>query len=549
MKDMKKNRKNKISAMLAAVMLCTGFTYCVDINVCAEEPEEAPLILLLDEEIEGFDSTKQNEGSNEEDTGNVNQLENIAIKDGLTYFGTQGYSSTKAEKAFDGLYDTNWQAGSSYGKAPGKNVGVDAGEGNVLVFNKAVIYENDSKGEYRVTEFELQVSDDMTSWRKIAGGETIGENPAVLEFDTVSVRAARFYIVSTIGDYKMPLIAEMELYREISSSTAISSEVYKIDSEKKEIVINEGDKVSDLVETIAAPYGGSIQFYDENGVLENNASLTPKCTAVVTAEDGTTTEIYTIKFYTIEPGTNIATVKGMKYIGNGGFSSTGPEKAFDGDYTTSWQTHATPGAGKRVGIDAGEGKSITFNTVRLFEAADGNGIYRTTGFQIQITNDDPGSSGNEGNWTTVAEGGKIVDGQVEMVFKTQVARAVRFYAVSTEPAEKVSIIREMEIYFIPSTDTKITSEKFYIDDDKAVIYIPEGTTAGALNAGITLPLDATAQITDSYGAVISGTRKVEKGSSFTVTAQDEVSTAAYTICYESEIIELIKAKTTVDEFI
>ena len=538
MKAMKKNNLKFMSATLAIAMLGTSVIYGTE--VYAEEPEEAPRII---ESEEGIYADMINLYSVRE-----GEAENIALSQGVTYFGTKGYSSTLAEKAFDGLLDTNWQASSSVGKAPGKNVGVDAGEGKTLTFNKAVVYENASNGEYRVTEFEIQVSDDLTEWRKVAGGNEIGENPAVLEFETVTARAARFYIVSTIGDYKMPLIAEFELYAGLSNSTTITSSVYEIDKEKKEIIINEGDKVSDLIAAITPPSGGSFEIYNKNGVIPENADLTEDCTVVVTAEDGSTGS-YTIKFFKVEPGTNLAMVKGMKFIGVAGYSATGPEKAFDGDYNSYWQAQGSTGAGRRVGLDAGAGKSMTFNTVRIAEAMDGNGIHRITGFQIQITNDEPGTDAGSGIWTTIAEGTRIGDEQIELVFKTQTARAMRFYSTSTEPADKVPLIKEMEVYFIPSSDTMITSENFYIDADKSVIYVAEGTTAEGLMSGITLPIESTAQLTAESGNVISGTKKVEKGSCITVTAQDGVSTAVYTIDYESEIIAEINKIESVDEYI
>lgn len=542
MKAKKKNKLKKMSAMLAIVMLGTGVTYG-GAAVYGEEPEEAELIIYESEEAILDEMINLQSVS-----GGETAALNVARSEGVTYFGTKGYSSTLAEKAFDGLLDTNWQASSSVGKAPGKNVGVDAGEGKTLTFNKAVVYENASNGEYRVTEFEIQVSDDLTEWRKVAGGNEIGENPAVLEFATVTARAARFYIVSTIGDYKMPLIAEFELYGGLNSNTTITSDIYEIDEEKKEIIINEGDKASDLINAITPPAGGSVEVCNKNGAISANTVLTEDCTVVVTAEDGST-KSYAIKYYTIEPGTNLATIKGMKYIGVIGYSATGPEKAFDGDYNTVWQAQGSTGAGRRVGLDAGKDNSITFNTVRITEGADGNGLYRVTGFQIQITNDEPGTDAGSGIWTTIAEGTRIGDEQIELVFKTQTARAVRFYSTSTEPSDKVPLIKEMEVYFIPSSDTKITSEKFYIDADKSVIYVAEGTTAEVLMSGITLPIESTAQLTAESGNVISGTKKVEKGSCITVTAQDGVSTAVYTIDYESEIIAEINKIESVDEYI
>lgn len=130
---------------------------------------------------------------------------------------------------------------------------------------------------------------------------------------------------------------------------------------------------------------------------------------------------------------------GLDIIGTDGWTATMPENAFDGDRDTVWQSKAYPVKGRYVGVDAGEGEKITFNKVFLCEGADGNGVFNSLGFNIEVSNDLV-------TWSAIASGTEIGEYGVDVYFETVTARAVR-YVITDSVDAKVVLISEMEVYF------------------------------------------------------------------------------------------------------
>lgn len=155
---------------------------------------------------------------------------------------------------------------------------------------------------------------------------------------------------------------------------------------------------------------------------------------------------------------------GLEVFGTDGWTATMPENAFDGDRETYWQSRAYPVKGRFIGVDAGEGNTITFNKVFLCEIANGDGFYASKGFNIEVSNDLK-------NWSMVANGIEIGEYGVDVYFETITARAVR-YVLTDSYEEKAVLISEMEVYLDETYE--------YIDDDNQTGY--EVTTANiALN--------------------------------------------------------------------
>ena len=487
--------------------------------------------------------------------------ENIALRDGIIVIsdGTATYNSTKVENAFDGDLSTKWQISSN--AAANRWIGIDAGEGETITFNKVTMYE-EAAGEtsavpgYRLTGYKIEVSDDLQNWTTVAGGTTIGEGPVDIRFATQTARAVRFYTIGAVNNFPV-ILKEMEVYCEESlipniaqregityignegqfNATKMVNAFDGVDStswmaagstgagrrlgldagEGKTITFNkivlkeaaDGDGVYRVT-------GYKIQVTnDAPGADANSGSWT-------TVAEGTTIgsapvelvfdtqTVRAVRYYST--GTNpsnktpliaemevyydesqipnIAQREGITYIGNEGqFNATKMVNAFDGVDSTSWMAAGSTGAGRRLGLDAGEGNTITFNKIVLKEAKDGDGIYRLRGFEIQVTNDAPGADANSGSWKTVATGTTIGDTTVELTFGTQKVRAVRFRSTATDPSNKTPIIAEMEVYYVEEEDGIISineDSQYVLGDDNSLSNIAVGTMVEELFANITL---------------------------------------------------------------
>lgn len=135
-------------------------------------------------------------------------------------------------------------------------------------------------------------------------------------------------------------------------------------------------------------------------------------------------------------GLNLA--YGLEVFGTDGWTASMPMYAFDGDPDSFWMSRAYPVKGRYIGVDAGEDETITFNKVYLKEYPNGDGIFVSRGFNIEVSNDMK-------NWSMVASGTEIGEYGVDVYFETVTARAVR-YVITDSFEEKAVQISEMEVF-------------------------------------------------------------------------------------------------------
>ena len=119
-------------------------------------------------------------------------------------------SSQTADKAFDGLFSTNWQAG--YGTNSGQgfnNSTLEVDFGMNTTFDKAVLSEYDN----RTTGYHIEYFDG-SSWQTAYTGTAIGSvnAPSTVTFSSVTGTKAR--IVFTSGNQYSPVIYEFELFKQ-----------------------------------------------------------------------------------------------------------------------------------------------------------------------------------------------------------------------------------------------------------------------------------------------------------------------------------------------
>ncbi|THF80753.1 discoidin domain-containing protein [Cohnella fermenti] len=288
--------------------------------------------------------------------------------DGTYASSSQFNAGQSADKAFDGLNGTNWQAAVGTGAGQWLEVAF----GQATTFNKAVLSEYGN----RTTGFRVEYWDGGL-WRTAYTGTVIGANassPLAVEFPEVTGSKARLIFTSTTSQ---PIIYEFQLYY-VPSGLEASGGPNRVDIAWQPV---EG-ALSYRVRRSLYPQGGfsiiaseaTSTNYRDTGLLDG-AVYSYSVSAVFASGEGELSEI--VSAATDGP-LNLA--YGRTYSSSSDFGATqSAELAFDGSERTNWQAAAGQFAGEWLEVDWGT--NLTFNKAVISEYGN-----RTTGFRIEVWN-------------------------------------------------------------------------------------------------------------------------------------------------------------------
>jgi hypothetical protein len=345
---------------------------------------------------------------------------NTLTSNGNYYSSSNFNGSQTAEKAFDGLNSTNWQA--AVGQTAGQWLEVEFGE--MTRFNKAVLSEYGN----RTTGYRLEYWTG-SEWMIAYSGTTIGASagtPLTIYFPEVNGSKARIYFTSATSQ---PIIYEFKLFNSPADLRASAGK------NRVDLAWNEqGGAITYNIRRsmyIEGPYPliatGIMATNFRDTELLDGATYYYSVSAVTEDGEGEHSEVIAA---TTDGSLNYA--YGKTYSSSSEFAASQSAKlAFDGSIRTNWQAAAGQFANEWLEVNLGA--MTTFNKANLSEFGN-----RTTGYRVEYWN---GSS-----WQTAYTGttiGSVAASPLTVTFAPVTGSKARIYFTggSSQP-----IIYEFGIY-------------------------------------------------------------------------------------------------------
>jgi hypothetical protein len=288
------------------------------------------------------------------------------------YAASSSFNSNQtAEKGFDGLSSTNWQA--AVGKTAGQWLEVDFGR--TISFGKAVLSEYGN----RTTGFRIEYWTGA-EWQTAYTGTTIGPHagaPLTVYFPEATGSKARIYFTSAASQ---PIIYEFQLFRAPSELLGVSSGSTTADlswtavSGASSYTVKRSMYPAGPYTAVAA--GLSSTNYRDTGLLEG--AIYYYCVSAWTG-DG---ESDHSQIVSVTTAGQLNYAYGKVYRSSSDFAAAqSAAMAFDGSVRTNWQAAAGRFAGEWLEVDFGT--TVAFNKIKVSEYGS-----RTAGFRIEYWDGD-----------------------------------------------------------------------------------------------------------------------------------------------------------------
>lgn len=394
---------------------------------------------------------------------------NIALQAEMTTNST--VNSYPASNANDGSVSSRWAASGN-----GQGYWLQASWEDVKSIHKITLKEYQLSGDYRLQDFEIQVSENGDDWQTVATDTNVGAEKTIEFEPSVQTSMIRLYIVTASNG---PHIAEFEIYERVDSPlnipqipTGLSAEtgsnmvsltwdeVEGVESYK----IFRSENGSDFEEIGTSFVSGYIDYEVTNDTDYVYAVLSVNGAGESDMSESIPVSPEEPKIYSDE--LNLARQGTMSAHGYGG--SYMPELANDGSLNSRWA--GTSSINNWLQVNFEEPTTFSKIVLREFKLSDG---YRTQKYEIQVSND-------EDTWTTIAEGYGIGPGKMHEFSPTVTAKHIRLMILNSTGGAHIA---EFEVYvqsIIPTwpeedvlSATDITTSSLHLkwlpaQDDKGI---------------------------------------------------------------------------------
>lgn len=232
---------------------------------------------------------------------------NLAL--GATVLASSGKST--ANNVNDTLLDLAWIAGSM-----NPYLRLDLGE--IKTISRIVLYELDDNGDYRVTGYTIEMSENGTSWTTLTEGSAVGAKK-VIDFLPVETRYIRYQVTSQETGYTG--LYEFEVYCDPSDALQVQADMEWLRS------VITGYTVSSALELPTVGYYGSkISWKSSNTAVMSDDGLSftrpsKDTTFVMTATVSNNDYAESQPFSKLALGTNSSSSQSGGSGGGGGSSS------------------------------------------------------------------------------------------------------------------------------------------------------------------------------------------------------------------------------------